>query len=240
MQITSSQPDGLYIPTSATLAQLLEDEPVHDFADRLLHAALFQTYNLLQTGRMQSTKGIQSAISNLQSPISNAITLAQALHYPGPEMYPLLTALLALDAEVRAAQGDETRVIPLPGFLSYRASLPPDKAPLQALRLPPLNQGGHYHLAVFDNGEYGAVRFDLHPELHLAGHVRLALSSLTRFPMRLLPIEEHLNRQVLTEALIEEVIAVGGEEISPPLVAVEKAGLLQACQALWQQAIHQD
>jgi hypothetical protein len=208
MQITSNQPDGLYLPTSATLAQLLEDEPLREFAAGLLHTAVLQTCNL------------QPATCNL--------LLAQALHHPGPELYPLLTALLALDAEVRATRGDETRVIPLPGFLSYRASLPLDKAPLQAVRLPPLNQGGHYRLAVFENGGYGAIRFDLHPALRITGHVRLALSGPTRLPMRLVPIEERLDRQVLTETLIEAAIAGGGEEVSPPLTPMEKPGLLKA------------
>ncbi|MFN8454900.1 MAG: hypothetical protein U0401_09580 [Anaerolineae bacterium] len=202
--ITVSQPDGLYIPTSATLAQLYEDEPLRDFAAGLLHTAVLQTCNL------------QPATCNL--------LLAQALHHPGPEFYPLLTALLALDAEVRATVGNETRVLPLPGFLSYRASLPPDKAPLQAVRLPPLNLGGHYRFfGIFLGDEHGAVRFDLHPALRVAGHMRLALSGPTRFPMRLIPIEERLDRQALTEALIEAAVAVGGEEVSPPPASLEQS-----------------
>ncbi|MFN8455619.1 MAG: hypothetical protein U0401_13295 [Anaerolineae bacterium] len=212
MTVTLSQPDGLYLPTSATLAQLLEDEPLRDFADGLLQAALLQTCNL------------QPAPCNL--------LLAQALHHHGPEFYPLLTALLALDAGVHATRGDETRVMPLPGFLSYRTSLSLDKVPLQAVRLPPLNLGGHYRFAVLDKGGYGAIRFDLHPALRVAGHVRLALSSPSRFPMRLIPIEERLDRQVLTEALIEEAVALGSEEVSTPLTKVEKAGVIKTLVAL--------
>lgn len=212
MTITLSQPDGLYIPTSATLAQLLEDEPLRAFADGLLYTAVLQTCNL------------QPATCNL--------LLAQTLHHPGPEAYPLLTALLALDAEVRAARGDETRILPLPGFLSYRASLPPDKVPLQAVRLPPLNQGGYYRFAVFENGGYGAIRFDLHPVMRVAGHVRLALSSPARFPVRLVPIEERLDRRALTEGLVEEVITTSDQNLPDSLTPVEKSALLRTLKEL--------
>lgn len=212
MTVTLSQPDGLYIPTTATLAQLLEDEPLHDFAAGLLHTAALQTCNL------------QPAPCNL--------LLVQALHHHGPETYPLLTALLALDAEVRATQGDETRVMPLPGFLSYRASLPPNKVPLQAVRLPPLNQGGNYAFIELTEGGFAAVRFDLHPTLHIAGHVRLTLSGPTRFPMRLIPIEERLDRQVLTEALIEEIITTSDRNLPDPPTATEKSAILRTLKEL--------
>jgi hypothetical protein len=217
MSISLNQPDGLHLPTSATLAQLLEDEPLHDFANGLLHAALRQTCHLL------------SATCRL-------MTLAQALHHPGPEIYPMLTALLALDAEVRATLGDEVRVMPLPGFLSYRASLPPDKVPLHAVRLPRLNQGGHYRFVEFATGEFAAVRFDLHPELHLAGHMRLVLSSPTRFPVRLFAAEERLDRKVLTEQIIEEAMDSVSIATSPPLTLPQKAGLVQTFTALWRDA----
>jgi hypothetical protein len=46
MIITFNQPDGLYLSTQATLAQLLEDEALRAFAGGLLHAALVETCNL--------------------------------------------------------------------------------------------------------------------------------------------------------------------------------------------------
>jgi xanthine dehydrogenase iron-sulfur cluster and FAD-binding subunit A len=203
--ITTTQPDGLYLSAQATLSQLGEDETLRLFADGLV-------------------------IKTLNVKRSNVLTLSQALHHSGPEIYPLLTALLALDAEVQVVVDEERRALPLPGFLSYRASLPPDKAPLTAVRLPPLNRGGRYHFAVTPDGLYLATRLDLHPTLGVVGHVRLALSSLTRPPTRLLPIEQRLDRQFVNPALIESTIAAGSREISPVLTPAEQAGLAAAIQ----------
>jgi hypothetical protein len=218
MPFALNQPDGLHISTSATLAQLGEDEALRTFAAGLLHAALRQTCNLL-------------------SSTCASLTLAQALHHPGPETYPLLTALLALDAEVRAILGDETRVLPLPGFLSYRASLPLDKVPLQAVRLPPLNLGGIYRFIDFAGGGFAALRFDLHPKLQVVGHVRLVVGSPERFPVRLRVAEEGLDRRILTETLLDQAISLGAEEVSPPLTPTERDELIETCQTLWDEAM---
>ncbi|MCL4304163.1 MAG: hypothetical protein KJ077_51245, partial [Anaerolineae bacterium] len=148
MSVTTNQPDGLYLSTQATLRQLLEDEPLPTFADGLVHAALVETCHL------------QPATCNL--------SLAEALHDAGgPGTYPLLTALLALDAEVHTQLGEDRRVLPLPAFLSYRPSLPPDKVPPEGVRLPPLNPGGRYTFAVSGDGAWLAVRLDLHERLRV-------------------------------------------------------------------------
>jgi hypothetical protein len=202
--ITFNQPDGLYLSTQATLAQLLEEEALHLFAAGLLHTALAETFNL------------ESSISN--------VSLAEALHYtPGPETYPLLTALLALDAEVHALIDETRRVLPLPGFLSYRASLPPDKMPLEAVRLPPLNPDGRYTFAVLEGGTCLAVRLDLHETLRIAGHVRLVVSSPIRSPIRLHTIEDRLERHKIEAELIETALAIGSENLTP----AERGSLLR-------------
>ena len=211
MSVTTNQPDGLYLSTQATLRQLLEDEPLPTFAAGLLHAALVETCNL--------------------QPVTCNLSLAEALHDAGgPETYPLLTALLALDAEVHTQLGEDRRVLPLPAFLSYRPSLPPDKVPPESVRLPPLNPGGHFVFAVSGDGAWLAVRLDLHERLRVAGHVRLALSSPTRLPLRLRAIEDRLERQVMTGDLTEAAVAGGDEDLAAPLTPMERTALVEALQ----------
>lgn len=213
MTVTFEQPDGLYLSTGATLAHLLEAETVQSFAGGLLHAALTTTFNL------------QPLIFNL--------SLAEALHYTGgPETYPLLTALLTLDAEVHAQVGEDKRVLPLPGFLSYRSSLPPERAPLNVLRLPPLNPGGRYHFALIKGGSWLAARLDLHETLRVAGHVRLTLSSPTRPPQRLQAIEDRLDRQIMNQAVLETALVEGTANIAPALTPAEQSALLTALNQL--------
>ncbi|NJN98587.1 MAG: hypothetical protein HC875_33095 [Anaerolineales bacterium] len=215
MTITFEQPDGLYLSTGAALARLLEAEAVQAFAGGLLHAALTTTFNL--------------------QPSTFNLSLAETLHHSGgPESYPLLTALLTLDAEVHAQVGEDRRVLPLSGFLSYRASLPPERAPLQALRLPPLNPGGRYQFAVIEGESWLAARLDLHEKLRVAGHVRLTISSPTRSPQRLQSIEDRLDRQVMSQAVLETALVAGTTDITPPLTQAEQTALLAALNQLIQ------
>jgi hypothetical protein len=51
-----------------------------------------------------------------------------------------------------------------------------------------------------------ALRLDLHPIERLAGHVRVVLSRPGHLPQRLTSIEARLERQVLSEALIETAV----------------------------------
>lgn len=210
--IVLSQPDGLYLAAQATLAQLLEDKTLQGFADALLYTALT---HLANGKRLPSN-----------------ITLAEALHYAaGPEIYPLLTALLALDAEVYSLIGEERRVLPLPGFLSYRNRLPLDKVPLESVRLPPLNSGGRYAFSALTGEGYLAVRLDLHETLRIAGHVRIVLSSPTRPPLRLHPIEDRLERQIIETALIDTA-AAEPEALTVPLSPIEQTTLIEALKKL--------
>ena len=132
-----------------------------------------------------------------------------------------------LDAEIHTLVDEERRVLSLPGFLSYRANLPLDKVSLETLRLPPLNQGGRYAFTVSDNGAFLAVRLDLNPARNVAGHVRIAISSVTRPPIRLVAAEQRLERQVIDEQLIKAAIAAARADLPTPLTQIEQAELVE-------------
>ncbi|MCL4300079.1 MAG: hypothetical protein KJ077_30375, partial [Anaerolineae bacterium] len=78
------------------------------------------------------------------------------------------------------------------------------------------------------DGAWLAVRLDLHERLRVAGHVRLALSSPARPPLRLRAVEERLERQVMSGDLIEAVVAGGDEDLTVPLTPMEQAALVEA------------
>ncbi len=212
MQIALTRPDGLHILTNATLQQMAKDDTLLAFADGLL----FQALNAITlSGKVPQT-------------------LAEALHQPdSSQIAALLTALLALDAEVNTVVDDKTRVVPLAGFLSYRSHLSPDKYPLNTLRLPPLNPDGHYIFTSVAEGRYLAVRMDIHPKLQVTGHVRIALGGTTYPPQRMSGIEHRLDRQKLTEDLIEAAITATGQDNSLPLLTeIEKAKLIGVLKGL--------
>jgi CO/xanthine dehydrogenase FAD-binding subunit len=192
-KVSLIRPDGLHLLGRATLAQLAEDADLSGFANGLLSQAL----------------------SYIPPTQAASWTLAEALHHSGPEAKPLLTALLVLDGEVNAVVEEESRVFPLPGFLTYRARLPLAQFPVNTLRLPPLNPDGQYLLTLTEEGFCCALRLDLHPRLKVAGHVRLAVSSPTRPPARLRALEHRLERQELTPPLIEAAVGIGDEGLTP-------------------------
>lgn len=199
MQSTLNRRDGLHITAKATLAQLALDTTLADFADGLILEALL----------------------NLEDEAD--LTLADALHHAGTTAIDaLLTALLVLDAELTTVVDDETRIFPLPAFLSYRAQLPPEQFPPNTVRLPPLNPDGHYIFKTLGDFHHLAIRMDIHPILGVAGHVRIAKSDAPHPPHRLLAFEGRFERQVLTGTLIEAALAAGSVESSGPLTAVEQ------------------
>jgi CO/xanthine dehydrogenase FAD-binding subunit len=191
--------DGLYISTHATWPQLAADETLHHFANGLIPMALHHK--------------------------NTSSTLAELLHHTGPQTYPLLTALLVLDAEVNAVVDDKEPAFPLAGFLTYRAKLSPEKFPLDTVRVPPLTPNGHYFLTIANDGFCTAFRLDLHPHLNVAGHVRIAVSSPTRAPTRLSALEFRLERQTLTPDFIETAIAVAVADLQKPLTQSEQTHL---------------
>lgn len=202
-EIVQIRPDGLHISAPATLQQLAGDETLNQFA-----------YGL-----------VSRSLAALDLADSGARSLAEALYEPGPQAWPLVTALLVLDAEVNAVVGDDKRLLPLPAFLNYRAALPADRIKLTTVRLPPLNPNGHYRLVASASGGYLALRLDLHPKLGVAGHVRLAASGPGRAPERLRAVEQRLEWQVLSESLIDAALMTGSAEIVPPLPEQEQAEL---------------
>jgi CO/xanthine dehydrogenase FAD-binding subunit len=211
--VTRNQPDGLHLSAQSALPQFLEDESLRLFADGLMYSALTHLFD------------VQHSTFNG--------SLADALHYvSGPEVYPLLTALLALDAEIHTLVGEERRVLSLPGFLSYRANLPPHKFPLESVRLPPLNPGGRYAFSLLDGESYLATRLDLHQTLRVAGHVRVTLSGPARPPLRLHPIEDRMERQVIEAELIEAAVTKGNEGLTIPLTLSEQAALIEVLKEL--------
>ena len=192
-QVVQIQPDGLHLLAEATLSQLAADETLANFADGLIPKAL-------------------SEADSAQLP---ALSLAEALHFlePAP-IRGLLTALLALDAEVRLMVEAKSRILPLSGFLSYRERLPLTDFPLDTVRLPPLNPGGNYFFSKIEPDRFMVLRLDLHPVERLAGHVRVAASHPGQLPQRLTSIEQRLERQVLDEALLEEAMRAGEQALT--------------------------
>jgi hypothetical protein len=202
---TFTRPDGLYISADATWPQLAADETLCGFAGGLIPLAPHQT---------------QAGLS---------WTLAELLHQRGPQNYPLLTALLALEAEVNAIVDNKYPVFPLPGFLIYRSKLSPDKFPLYAIRLPRLRRTHEYcRMFQTDDGFCVAIRLGLHPQLKLAGHVCLAISGPQRSPVRLLAIERRLEQQVLNQEFIQSVVTTTIDERLKPLTATAQLRLVEA------------
>jgi CO/xanthine dehydrogenase FAD-binding subunit len=118
--------------------------------------------------------------------------------------------------------------------LSYRHRLPPDKFPLNRLRLPPLNPDGHFSLQQLSIPAEGylALRVDLHPLMKVLGHVRVAIGGPHRPPIRLHATEHRLERQVLTPPLIEAAVAASDEDITPMLTKNERGVLTEALSGL--------
>lgn len=214
MSVTFIQPDGLHILAQATLSQLATDETLLNFANGLIPLAL-------------------THLTSIElSPLQADSSLAEVLHFPGPQIYPLLTALLALDAEINMEVADEQRVLPIPAFLAYRSRLPLAHFPLDVLRLPPLDSAGRYHLLVTEEGYCFAVRLDLNRILNIAGHMRIAVSSAAQPPIRLQATERRLEWQILTEPLVEAAVLASSEDLLTPLPELEQLRLAELLKQL--------
>ena len=61
----------------------------------------------------------------------------------------------------------------------------------------------------------------------MAGHVRIAISSPTRPPVRLQAIEHRLERQVLEKELIRAAVVGANEDLLKPLTQVEEVRLVE-------------
>lgn len=206
-RLTLTRSDGLHILAKAPLSQLAA---LPEFVDGLL----------LKT------------LNRVKSVIDPSLTLAQALHHAGPQTDPLLATLLVLDAEVSGVVDKKRRTFSLPGFLSYRHKLSPDRFSFDTMRLPPINPDGNYRLSLEDDGSCLAVRLDLHPQLKVAGHVRIAASNRTRSPVRLQAAEHRLERKVLSVKLIDVVVAAANEGLHDLLTETEQVRLANLLEEL--------
>lgn len=204
MQPVLVQPDGLHLTAAFTPARLAAESALQDFADGMLPAAL----------------------QSLPEPW-RGVTLAQLTYHPGSEANGLLAALLALDAEIIAGVGKERRQVPLAGFLGYRRRLSSAKFSPHTLRLPPLNPDGHYMFTEINDDDFLAVRFDRHPRLRIAGHIRIATGGVSAPPQRLTPIEHRLDHRPLDAAVIDTALTAGNAELPVPLPAAALARLAE-------------
>ena len=184
LSFVETKPDGLHVAAAASLRHLLADELFWNFADGLLSRVAAATL----------------PDSGLDYP------LCDLLYHQDTAYNGFLAALLALDAEVIATVNAERSVWPLPGFLSYRTQLA--EHPLDAVRLPPLNPDGHYLFTAI-HGKTLIVRFDIHLDLRIMGHVRIAIGGTAIKPSRLQLIEHRLERTQLTGQLLAEIETAG-------------------------------
>ncbi len=198
MKIVTLENDGLNLNPQATLHQLHDQQEIQQFAEGFIPKALSQTADL--------------------SP-----TLLQVIQADSMGQPTLYTVLLVLDAEIKTVVTGKLRRLPLLTFRSYQQKL--QNIQPTAVRLPPLNPDGHYHLETSAEGTTIAVRLDIHPEKGIAGHVRLAVSSPQRPPTRLIEGEARLDWQRLTPDLIDAAIETGSRNLSEPLTPAEQIGL---------------
>jgi CO/xanthine dehydrogenase FAD-binding subunit len=61
----------------------------------------------------------------------------------------------------------------------------------------------------------------------VAGHVRIAISSVTCPPIRMVAAEQRLERRVIAEPLIEAAIAASRADLPTPLTQIEQAELVE-------------
>lgn len=207
MSYITLQPDGLYLDPHATLQELIDESALHEFAKGLIPTALSDLPD--------------HAFTKTMSKILQQVPLWAS---------PLINALMVLDAEIHTATQETRRVLPLTSFLDYRHSLA--HINITTLRFPPLNPGGHYYLLTPDAGYSLALRLDIQPQRGVMGHVRLALSSPTRPPMRWLEWEGRLTWQTLTPALIAEACQL---PLAEPLTEPEQTALHDLLQQLAQE-----
>lgn len=201
MELVQVKNDGLHLAPEATWQQLAHETSLQKFANGLLVEAI-----------PNNVEGNGTAV------LADALKLAQAAYQP------FLTALLVFEAEIQTRFDGEARSLPLTTFLAYRQKLTHNNLTLNSVRLPPLNLDGHYLLDSTAERTV-VVRLDIHPELGVAGHVRIAVSGPHRPPTRLIETEKRLTWQPLTFELIDEAIQRGDATLEPPLTDYERATL---------------
>lgn len=150
--------------------------------------------------------------------LRNAATVGGLIASAGGED-PLLTALLALDAQL-TVYTPQSRQIPLAGFLAYRGRLLGDGALITQISVPLLiGPLGAAYVAVGrtprDRPIVCAVaRMEL--AAGITGNVRLALGGVAAVPVRAYKAEQWLERKALSAEQVEAAVTKAAAELSPP------------------------
>lgn len=134
--------------------------------------------------------------------------------------FDLLTALLALDAQVKV-QGKQKRVVPLAQFFSKdnRAVLSNSEIAAEfTAKLPSGNVGASLQRVALTDGDAVAI-LNTVAVLKMTGkkcaEIRIAAGGGLPAPVRLTALEQELTGQMLDAALVESVSAKAGDLIQP-------------------------
>jgi carbon-monoxide dehydrogenase medium subunit len=159
--------------------------------------------------------------------IRNAATVGGTVASAGGEN-PLLTALLALDAELTVYasepappdQAESPRHIPLAGFLNYRQRLLRNGALITEVRLPllvgPLGAALSSVARTPRDRPIVCVIARLELAKEIAANVRLALGGVATVPVRAREAEQLLERKALDDERIAEAAQLAAAGLNPP------------------------
>ncbi len=186
----------LYIGATTTLQQLVDNSDLQTFASGVLG----------ETARAEAGRNLRSAA-----------TIGGTVASAGGDA-PLLTALLALDAQLNVF-APESRLIPLAGLLAYRERLLNDGALITEVRLPLLiGPLGAAYAAVGrtprDRPIVCAVaRLEL--AAGIASNTRLALGGVADVPTRANAAEQLLERKPLSDERIDAAMEKVVDGLAP-------------------------
>jgi probable selenate reductase FAD-binding subunit len=157
--------------------------------------------------------------------IRNAATVGGTVASAGGEN-PLLTALLALDAELTvyasepATPDESSRCIPLAGFLNYRERLLRNGALITEVRLPllvgPLGAALASVARTPRDRPIVCVIARLELAEGIAANVRLALGGMATVPVRAREAEQLLERKALSDERMAEAAQLAAAGLNPP------------------------
>ena len=149
----------------------------------------------------------------------NATTLQDVL-FGYATYFDLLTALLALDAQVKV-QGKQKRSVPLQQFFvkDNRAVLGNQEIAAEfSAKLPSGDVGASLQRVALTDGDAVAI-LNVVAVLKMTGkkcaEIRIAVGGGLPAPVRLTALEQELTGQVLDAALVASVSAKAGESIQP-------------------------
>jgi CO/xanthine dehydrogenase FAD-binding subunit len=171
--------------------------------------------DVLGAGALRVIGQTAHAMSSLN--IRNRATIAGAI-VTADAASPLVTALLACDAEVviagardKSGQTNGLKVLPLPGFLAYRQQILSEGVLITEVRmpLPSSDTRSHYARVARTPRDYPIVcavaAFAMKDGI--AGRVRVALGGVAPTPIRLNQLEFGLEKKALADWLDRELDA---------------------------------